>query len=182
LNDAEISVESSGYVVREKGRGTALFRFDAVSAVPIDSDTILATVAEPKTAPSQFPWNEVSIYLITVSTQRVTYIATQPVCQLVSGSAEYVAWTEGRPPDDGKVRVYDRETGEISKLDVAFGPLFAANGMLGNGPVNLRRLIDLKTLQYYAILPSDGRGTFVNWSPDFRFASTGNAGSTASTC
>jgi len=183
LQDAKVSAELSEYVVREKSSGRALFRFSAHEALPIDSDTILVRVAGSQPGTSLNPGDEVSIYLVTVSTQTVTYIATQTFCRLVSGTSDYVAWTEGYGPDDGKVRIYDRHTGEIKRLDVAFGPQFAANGMLGDGPgSNLRVLVDLKEFQYYAILPRDGRGYFNNWSPDFRFASSGDTVSFANTC
>jgi hypothetical protein len=182
LTDAVLQASGDGYVVRELATSKPLFRFDAFSASRVDGDTILVTVGRTPSGGSGYgPFKDYSIYLVRVSTQAVTYIATYPECQVLDANPDYVAWTDGNWPNGG-VLVYERATGRISRLSEYIAPRFAANGMLGDGFAGFRKLIDLKTRQYHAILPTDGTGTVFNWSPDFRFATSGDKISTAGTC
>lgn len=177
LTNAEISSDRRDegmLVVRETSGLKPLLRLplEVLSAHPLDADTLLIQVGgTPTTEPGPTPWKNFHVYLVTVSTQEVTFITTKRPCEELAGNEDYVAWTESTSTSGSKLFLYDRRTAAVLEINESFWPVFLSNGMLGHGIVGIERLVDMNTLQYYAVLPEEP--FFTSWSPDLKFASAG---------
>lgn len=153
--------------------GRALVEFEAHAAAPAGpGEIVLATT----------PQNGMTnIFVVNVNSGVAEFIATSrwtaPNWPL-GGSADFVVWTEGYcGPGEGKTRFFDRRSRAITEIDASLWVYMSPGGLIGAGEFGPSELIDPRTLQYTAVLPSRV-GTMnppidVSWSIDYRYASVG---------
>jgi len=128
-------------------------------------------------------WNAINIFIVKVTTGQAQFIATSrfsPPSWPLGASADFVVWTEGYcGAAQGKTRVYDRRGGIVTELDQSLWVTMTPGGLIGAGEFGPAALIDPRSLQYVAVLPSKagqtGPAVDVSWSPDFKYASRGQA-------
>jgi hypothetical protein len=162
----------SSYTVRFAD-GRRLLEFEAHVAAPAGpGEIVLAT--EPRNGMT-------NIFIVDVRRGAAEFVATSswtPPNWPLGASADFVVWTEGYcGPGEGKTRFLDRASGAITELNAGLWVTMTPGGLIGVGEFGPAALIDPRTLQYVAVLPSRA-GTNnppidVRWSLDFRYASIG---------
>ena len=156
--------------------GRTLLEFDAFDARP-------AGPGELVVATTPLPSGTINIFIVKVTTGQAQFIATSrfsPPSWPLGASADFVVWTEGYcGAAQGKTRVYDRRGGIVTELDQSLWVTMTPGGLIGAGEFGPAALIDPRSLQYVAVLPSKagqtGPAVDVSWSPDFKYASRGQA-------
>jgi hypothetical protein len=128
----------------------------------------------------QYAEGTTNIFLVNVSTGDAQFVATaayrphafiSPANWPLIANEDFVVWTEsycGLP--QGKTRIYDRATGEITELDSGAWVRWHGD-LIGIGDFSSRAILDPVTLEYVAAVAPELSG--VGWSPDLRFAVVG---------
>ena len=121
-----------------------------------------------------------NIFLVDITTGAAEFVATATYNPYVFyfamnwpliANEDYVIWTEsfcGQP--QGKTRIYDRASGEITELDGSYWVRWHGD-FVGIGELSSGAIFDPATLEYVAVAP-EGLSDAV-WSPDLRYVGVG---------
>jgi hypothetical protein len=156
--------------------GRVLLAFEGFHAGPAAPDE-LVVAARP------LPAGTINIFMVRISTGAAQFVTTARFSAPnwpVGANADYVVWTEAYcGPDRGMTRFLDRRTGAVTELDQSLWVTMTPGGLIGAGEFGPSDLIDPRTLQYVAVLPpragQTGAAIDVSWSPDYKWASRGQA-------
>jgi hypothetical protein len=110
------------------------------------------------------------------------FIATSPSRFPVwplGADERYVVWSD-EYCDNGRGRIYDRQTKKLIEADVPLWPVVTRRGLLLEGIFGGNAVIDLARFQYRTALPANVFDTA--WSSDLRYASAGQAGGHGGVC
>ena len=172
--------------IEQGGAHGVLLRISGLSASFAAPREIIATSLLKGTTPADpSALNAtLNLYLIDVDTAAVIFVATVDAPLGVvpfAANERYVVWAEGYCFGPGTTRMLDRASGEIVELDFHTWVELTPAGLLGTGDgFGALALLDLETLEYVTVLPI---GTIdVRWSPDYRYATTGETGGHGGNC
>lgn len=170
------------YAVEEVSSSRVIFEFSAALAAAAGTNEIVLT-----TPPVNGTTN---IYVVSVPSGEANFVATarwQAGNWPLAASEKYIAWTEAfcANQDRGKTRLFDRATSSIRELNASFYVRLTPSDQLAVGDFGAKTLIDAVTLRTEFALPGTtqfDRGPEANWSPDYKFASTGFVGGHGGLC
>ncbi len=172
------------FVLHDRTGVLAPLRFEAYQAIlAADGGLFIATTPEDQSGPSEslgphIESGTTEIYEVDPQSGEATYIATAEASApgwAFDASVSHVAWLDGfcAVSDFSSLRtgVLDRSTRAVTYLDRGLWLSLTPDGQIGVGQFGARALIDLDTLNYTVVLPTDGWD--ISWSPDYRYAAVG---------
>jgi hypothetical protein len=183
---SESPYPKSEFSLEDPTTGRVLLQFEAYQAVPAGRGALaVATVPVEVGPPDALGYRSgtTNIFLVDAGTGEASFIVTSPYSPPnwpLAANRDYVMWTDsycGHPP--GKTRLYERSTGRAIELDASLWGKFTPGGLIVAGEFGGNELIDPKTLDYGAVIPT---GSDTSWSPDYRYASIGQFGGHGGYC
>lgn len=174
------------YEVVNQRDGAVSLRFTALRVlVTAPGELVVATPPESDTT---------NVFIVNVASGQATFVATSrftPPNWPLAATAGLIVWTEdycGSPA--GKLRIYDRRTGELTETDRSDWVQLTPAGLLATSPhgFGARALFDPRAWRYTVTIPALAPGVMTNsgsdvfWSSDYRYASHGFAGGHGGLC